>query len=95
MEKRQLVISIKKLLNSSIDKLDKDGYKAETVYREFNERKNALLDLVNNTTNRREHLALMVILNKVYVNPTTRNSVELLRKEFVKVLAKMPYPSDV
>lgn len=95
MEKKQLVISMRQLVDSAIDKIDKGGYKPEVVYKEFNERKNAIITLVNNTTNRREHLALMVILNKVYVNPTTRNNAELLRKEFIKVKGKLPYPSDL
>ncbi len=90
MEKITLVRMFRQLLVSSIDKLGAGGMKPEAVYREFIARKANILENVHATTNRKEHLALMLIANKVYVNPTKKGSSELLKKEFEMCLNKLP-----
>lgn len=90
MEKVTLVRMFRQLLDSSIEKLGAGGMKPESVYREFIARKANILEQVHSTTNRKEHLALMTIANKVYVNPTAKGSVEALRKELEKCLSKLP-----
>lgn len=90
MEKIALVIAFRQLVNSSIEKLTTGGVKPEVVYAEFIKSRNNILIGVNGVTNRKEHLALMQIANKVYVNPTTRSNVTLLKKEFEKCLRNLP-----
>lgn len=90
MEKVNLVIQFRQLLNSCIDKLGAGGMKPEAVYDSYIKSRNNILVSVNAVTNRKEHLALMQIANKVYVNPTTKGNVELLRREFEKCLNKLP-----
>lgn len=90
MEKTTVVIAFRQLVTSCIDQLEKDGVKPEVIYKNFMERKNNILMSINGVTNRKEHLALMIISNKVYVNPTTRSNKDLLVKEFKKVLTKLP-----
>lgn len=90
MDKINVVKAFRQLVNSCIDQLEKDGVLPNVVYKNYLERRNNILSLINVVTNRKEHLALMVIANKVYVNPTTQANKELLVKEFKKSLAKLP-----
>lgn len=90
MEKLTVVIAFRQLVSSCIDQLEKDGVKPEVVYKNFLQRKGNILMQINGVTNRKEHLTLMQIANKVYVNPTTRANKDLLVKEFKKTLAKLP-----
>ena len=94
MEKIAVVIAFRQLINSSIDRLEKEGELSEVVYKNFLQKKSNILMQINGVTNRKEHLTLMQIANKVYVNPTTRGNKELLVKEFKKTLAKLPSAVD-
>lgn len=90
MEKSTVVKAFRQLMNSCIDQLEKDGVKPEVVYKSFISNRNNLLMRIDMVTNRKEHLALMQIANKAYVNPTTRGSVESLVKEFKRALNNLP-----
>lgn len=90
MEKIAVVKAFRQLMNSCIDQLEKDGVKPEVVYKNYLQKRNNILTLINGETNRKAHLALLAITNKVYVNPTTQASKDLLVKEFKKVLGKLP-----
>lgn len=90
MEKITVVKAFRQLMTSCIDQLEKDGVKPQVVYKSYITNRNNLLSLIDGVTNRKEHLSLMVIVNKVYINPTMQSSTELLVKEFKKVLGKLP-----
>lgn len=90
MERSALVIAFRQLMESCIDSLEKGGVKPEVVYKTFLQRKNNLLMQIDMVSNRRDHMGLMMIANKAYINPTARGNKDTLVREFRKALSNLP-----
>lgn len=90
MNKTAVVTALRQMLTTAQNKLDV-MVKPDVVYAELMRSRQNLCNNINNqVTNRKDLLSLMIVVNKVHINPTAQGDSKRLAFAIRECLLKLP-----